>query len=926
MALDINTGYSSVFKTFVDFAEKTYADGYDSASAKATLSSRTITVSALSLHETNRLLRRESEVEANNTTRALFKAAICDMFGGENKIPQNVKDAMVLADYGHGRPLSSRRILAVKAAIDSNNATAITRAREQAGTSDFQSLEVKEAARALGFTAAELPKIARATELYMQYSLEMEDPPKSEMEAMREVARPGSKAARLAFYGGRFLENAENFRAGMKLLTSFAVWFNDVRDFCTEHVNDRADADTLTKQFMDVAFTAKVRDPLKGLEKVIFQELATNPDVNLTSHDREYLFGMENNAAMRFFGRDCHAHMLGAIFNVPPEKRRVLFAAFDAFMPLGQDQLIGNTQMFTLRVLNHFDELAELQAKGELTTKNIIKTCFPDMKKTGHYDLAALNRWFDGIGNEIAAAGVTSPKASWIVSSTLVETGCTVREAVDAFRNGSVIKSAAYNVGCDIELPDFADEGMKDLKGDLKRAYPYSRIGENGQADKILLPDSQLAHRLKFPDGTILTCNDKSNKEQLDAAVAKVKELCGEVHDIQARIVGKCLGQTALALFRSVMMGIGIKAGEHSALNYTLSKDEQTGAVTIRYSSPDALSVRFSWTCTVNTDGTSTTTPIVFEGDMKSVGKIPLWKAREMIADAEKRLGLENRLTAEQREGTAGFLAKYGANLPETTARILANYIVNIAVFGGGDEEAIARLANDMKKWRMFSPGDQRLDEMGRRFVNYQNEFVKYQLANQKKYFKDERRPELHRQFLDDAHRANWDINGIHFKRSGLKTDDIADAFLAAVKTPNARKAVSALLNQKFFADVDSILYKMPASMVDIGKDDEEHVYGIKGGDMFVSKTQVENDEPDPIVSENGTTIECKLDVSKDGKTAYLTMLVEKDLMATTNDFENSRKIGKVSVSIISTVDLKKDPPEVTDVTFAQHFTEKVAP
>ena len=33
MALDINTGYSSAFKTFVDFAEKTHADGHDSAAA-----------------------------------------------------------------------------------------------------------------------------------------------------------------------------------------------------------------------------------------------------------------------------------------------------------------------------------------------------------------------------------------------------------------------------------------------------------------------------------------------------------------------------------------------------------------------------------------------------------------------------------------------------------------------------------------------------------------------------------------------------------------------------------------------------------------------------------------------------------------------------------------------------------------------------
>ena len=102
MALDINTGYSSAFKAFVDFAEKTNADGYDSASAKATLSSRTITVSPLSLHETSYFLRKGVEEKSNDATRALFKAAIIDMFGGEDKIPENVKDAMRLNDYGQG--------------------------------------------------------------------------------------------------------------------------------------------------------------------------------------------------------------------------------------------------------------------------------------------------------------------------------------------------------------------------------------------------------------------------------------------------------------------------------------------------------------------------------------------------------------------------------------------------------------------------------------------------------------------------------------------------------------------------------------------------------------------------------------------------------------------------------------------------------
>lgn len=98
----------------------------------------------------------------------------------------------------------------------------------------------------------------------------MEDPPKTEMEAMQEIAKPGSKAGRLALYGGRFLESAEDFRAGMKLLSYFAVWFNDVRGYCNDNARDRNTADTDTKRFM--SYDLAVDDTtVRGLEKVIFQ-------------------------------------------------------------------------------------------------------------------------------------------------------------------------------------------------------------------------------------------------------------------------------------------------------------------------------------------------------------------------------------------------------------------------------------------------------------------------------------------------------------------------------------------------------------------------------------------------------------------------------------------------------------------------------
>lgn len=64
--------------------------------------------------------RDADQVSANNATRELFFAAVRDMFGGEAFIPQSVKDAMHFDIFKaeKGRPLSARRINAVKVAVD----------------------------------------------------------------------------------------------------------------------------------------------------------------------------------------------------------------------------------------------------------------------------------------------------------------------------------------------------------------------------------------------------------------------------------------------------------------------------------------------------------------------------------------------------------------------------------------------------------------------------------------------------------------------------------------------------------------------------------------------------------------------------------------------------------------------------------------
>ena len=46
------------------------------------------------------------EWTVNDRTRALFRKTVAEMFGGDGNIPDSVKDAMLLKDYGStNRPI-----------------------------------------------------------------------------------------------------------------------------------------------------------------------------------------------------------------------------------------------------------------------------------------------------------------------------------------------------------------------------------------------------------------------------------------------------------------------------------------------------------------------------------------------------------------------------------------------------------------------------------------------------------------------------------------------------------------------------------------------------------------------------------------------------------------------------------------------------
>ena len=82
------------------------------------------------------------------------------MFGGESKVPESVKKAMLMEAYDKGKPLTARRILAVKAAVDADGT-----AKARSATIRFETRDDpanKAAMLAKGYTKVELPRLARA--------------------------------------------------------------------------------------------------------------------------------------------------------------------------------------------------------------------------------------------------------------------------------------------------------------------------------------------------------------------------------------------------------------------------------------------------------------------------------------------------------------------------------------------------------------------------------------------------------------------------------------------------------------------------------------------------------------------------------------------------------------------------------------------
>ena len=587
MPFQVNSTSSKQYQEFVDFANKAYATkGEDTVAhfAKAPKGDYQGTFASF---------RRTTEMKtANDQVRDLFLETISDMFGGEKYIPDLVRDNMKLEDFGKGKPLTARRIRLVATAI------------EMLGGGKFVRGASVEKALLRGYLPDEMTKLARVAHLYQQAT------DCTDAEAEAAALDPASNARRLFDFGGRFTLNAANFKKGLALMDKFAPWYQDL-------MGDRAANRRNTPTKLNVNFTV-CKDAAKlAVEKFVFEEISVNPKLSLDAKNPEDVFGMAKNPAMQFVGRGYATSLSTSLAQMPPEKRKLVYAVFNAFDKLprtaadaerARRDKIDNGLMVMARVMKRYDAVAALQKAGKLDRAHLVPLLYPDIQVAP----TASNQ---EISTAYRMRLMQDPNTMGAIHMIAESAGATIDEATAAYNSGTRLKNAPWIssfTGKLEELDGTARGGRSLMLVDLNRASAPVFI--EGEAPAIEPDDAKFVFR--FPGGETMVAhtgagNDPQVAASGNAIADKIAELCGNIHPKQLSNVYYALTQSAIsANVSGGFRAAGISSDEHMAVTFTLSRDDATGAVTIKYSEPKGMPLKFNWTTTIDVEGRTVSTPM----------------------------------------------------------------------------------------------------------------------------------------------------------------------------------------------------------------------------------------------------------------------------------------------------------------------------
>ena len=331
-------------------------------------------------------------------------------------------------------------------------------------------------------------------------------------------------------------------------------------------------------------------------------------------------------------------------------------------------------------MLKNFDQIANLQDSGKFTQANLVKTCFPEIPKPGEDPMAELKALFGQWEDCTAEDPLEEPPhryprdLSTPLQDTMEATGCSIEDAYEIVMGRKQLPTLQYYSSGTLSLASFGgslDEARNQLAGDLHRAdgYFYNADG------KQLLGDKDGVFRFNLPGGKCLVATKSGQvNDSGKAVVAGLEELCGKVHPRQTSSLLMMTSQSGLGPLRGALSAYGINSNEHSAVDFTITKDDKTGDITVLYTSPEALPFAFQWSATIKPDGYVTTTPLVFLDERKlSACKAG---ANEAIANMQKPSG---DMAPDFKRNMAAGMA----------------LIEQMMRFSGGDQDVIDLLKNE---------------------------------------------------------------------------------------------------------------------------------------------------------------------------------------------------------------------------------------
>jgi len=562
--------------------------------------------------------RSVSVKEANNTTRAIFRQSVAAMFGGEDHIPDTVKTAMKLGDYGKGKPLTARRILAVRAAVeDALKSFPLERPNISAPSANVSSANARQPGGApgllsahdvlgMGYAPGELKKLNDVAQMFQKAT----GCPAAD--AQQAALDPKSDARRLFDYGGQFTSSTENFAKGLQLIKDFGEWFKgyiecDDNKTALYHVDER---DTLS------------------VEKFVFEEIGCNTKFSLDTPDKADLFGPKKNNAMQFIRNKMMEGLSGTLSGISPDKRSVVFAIAEALREETSSTKSGafkRVSMLVSRTLANLPKAADLVYSGKLDRKTVFNALFPDLKKIGlsasstnkeiDYGIYAFER-FDGEMDElegdddpVAMAKYNVLKAkNYQIQVMINQSGASIQDCKTAAEEKRRLKMAEgmSNITADFHYSHgFSDAGRNQFVADIHRPVMPS------YNDKPAVTKENNVFRYEFDGQKYVSKSteqpgDRHNEEIADA----IEKFCNsKVHPRQTNAVFFALAQGGLAP-QYELSPTGYVGSDHGPITSALTKDEETGTITIKYSNPEGSPVKFSWTATVDVDGKVTATPV----------------------------------------------------------------------------------------------------------------------------------------------------------------------------------------------------------------------------------------------------------------------------------------------------------------------------